>query len=494
MSDHLRPYQRLSIESLRSGIQSGHKHQILCAATGAGKSIIATELIRLCKEKGSRALFVVDRRVLVDQFSRHLDNYGIDHGVLMAKHYRFRPHEKVQVASVQTLERMESWPRFDILIIDEIHACHRESLRKMIASMPNVRTTGLTATPFTKGLGKTFSNVVNVITMRELVDQGYLVPFRVFIAHEIDTTGIKIVGGEFKKDELESKSLTIVGDVVADYINISTRTWGETRKTIVFCSGVAHGKELVRRFAEIGKNFISISYEDDEDYKTQILADFARPDTDIDGLISTDILTRGFDVTDIEHVILARPLRKSLSLHIQMIGRGARPHPGKEFCVIQDNSGNYLRFKDDYDDVFSNGVHELDDGKEKPKKELTKKEKEAAKCPKCSALWQGRTDTCPLCGFVRDKKSAVEAVAGEIKELADSPKKERFTPEFKEAFYSELLHYAISKGYSPGWAAWKFKERFSAFPHKKKGVSPRQPSPETLAYIKHLAIKAAKSK
>lgn len=489
---NLRPYQVDSIEALRQGIKSGHNHQILCASTGAGKSIIAVEIIRLCKERGSRALFLVDRRVLVDQFSKHLDANDIDHGVLMSKHWRFRPQEHVQVVSIQTLERMESFPRFDIIIIDEAHAMLRKSIKTILKNYPNVKVTGLTATPFTKGIGSVYTNVVNVITMKQLVEQGFLVPYRVFVAHEIDMEGVKIKLGEFESAETEKRGMQIVGDIVSDYIAISTRTWGETRKTIVFCAGVAHGQELAKKFAEVGKNFISISYEDTDEFKDEVIKEFSKPDTDIDGLISTDILTRGFDVPDVEHVILARPLKKSLSLHIQMIGRGARIYPDKEFCIIQDHSGNYLRFKDDFDDVYSNGVHHLDDGREKPKKELTKTEKEKAKCPKCGALWTlGRS--CFSCGFVIEKKSKIETVAGEMKELdLQNVKKEKFTSEFKEKFYQGLLFYARQKGMKDGWAFFQYKDKFNLEPSWKKIATP--PNEDVLNFIKYKNIKNAKAK
>ncbi len=71
------------------------------------------------------------------------------------------------------------------------------------------------------------------------------------------------------------------------------------------------------------------------------------------------VLSRGFDQTDVEHVILARPLKKSFSEHVQMAGRGARIHDGKQLCVIQDNSGNWLRFQDDWDELFHRGVATL---------------------------------------------------------------------------------------------------------------------------------------
>jgi hypothetical protein len=284
-------------------------------------------------KKGSRVMFVCDRRVLVDQFSRHLDKHGIEHGVYMAGHWRHRPDAHVQVASIQTMERMESWPKVDFIMVDEIHAVMRKSLKTFLTNHKEVRVIGLTATPFHPDIGKHFTNVTNVVTMKQLVDEGFLVPFRVFVAKEIDMTGVKVVAGEWQKDETEKRSLSIVGDVVADYIRISQEVFGGPRKTICFSAGVAHGESLVQKFQEHGINAVQISYKDTEEYKTEVLEEFAKPDTDIQIVISSDILTRGFDQTDVEHVIIAKPLRKAFSMHVQMVGRGARPHPGKEFCI-----------------------------------------------------------------------------------------------------------------------------------------------------------------
>jgi len=338
MSFELRPYQSDSIESLREGFKQGHKRQVLAASTGAGKSLMSLSILDSARKKGSKVMFVCDRRVLVDQFSRHLDKHGIDHGCYMAGHWRHRPYESVQVASIQTIERMGSWPAVDLVIVDEIHACMRKSLKDFMTNNPDIKVLGLTATPFHAEMGKYFTSVTNVITMDQLVQDGFLVPFRVFVATEVDTKGVKVLNtGEWQQEEIEKRSLSIVGDVVADYVRISEEVFGGPRKTICFSAGVAHGTELVNRFAEVGINAVQISYKDDEEFKKQVLEDFAKPDTDIKIVVSSDILTRGFDQTDVEHVIIAKPLRKAFSMHVQMVGRGARMHPGKSFCIIQDN-------------------------------------------------------------------------------------------------------------------------------------------------------------
>jgi len=463
-----RKYQVDSIQSLRDGFRSGHIRQVLAAPTGAGKSVIMLDMIRSAIEKGSRVMFICERRVLVEQFSKHLDGAGIDHGVLMAKHWRHRPYELVQVASAQTLERMESLPAFDVCFIDEVHVGLRASVIKMIEGRPTLKIVGATATPFNAKIPKYFSSVTSVTTMKQLVSDGHLVPFRVFVAHEIDTKGLKVVAGEWQKDELEKRGQQIVGDVVSDYVRISNEVYGGYRKTICFSCGIAHGADLAQKFQDAGINAIQISSEDDDEYKAEVLREFAKPDTDIKVVISVAILSRGFDQSDVDHVILARPLKKSFSEHVQMIGRGARPHEGKAFATIQDHSGNFLRFKDDWDTLYNEGVTELGQGQDaKSRKEPSEKEKKELKCPKCSVVWHGG-DVCLNCGHVRAKKNDVVAVAGQISELGDTPKKEKYSMEMKTSWYAQFLGYAQERGHAEGSAAHRFKEKFGTYPKMDK--------------------------
>lgn len=457
----LRPYQECSINGLRDGFKSGHKRQVLAAATGSGKSIMALSILDAARKKGSKVMFMCDRRVLVDQFSKHLDRHDIDHGCYMAGHWRHRPYENVQVASIQTIERMGEWPKVDLIIVDEIHAVMRKSLKNYMDAHPDVKILGLTATPHHPDLGRYFSSVTNVVSMEQLVKEGFLVPFRVFVATEIDTKGVKVTAGEWQKDELEKRGLMIVGDVVADYVRISNEVFGKPKKTIVFSSGVAHGTELVNRFAEVGLNFVQISYLDDEEYKQQVLEDFAKPDTEIQGVISSDILTRGFDNTAVEHVVIAKPLRKAFSMHVQMVGRGARPHEGKQFCVIQDNAGNWLRFQEDWEEIYHDGTKTLDASKDaKTRKEKTELEKKQSKCPKCSALWPSGSDVCIHCGHVREKKSKIGSLPGEMHELNGTAANR----DEKQAFWSMCQYKVRNAGWSSGRAAHTYKDKFGVWP------------------------------
>jgi DNA repair protein RadD len=487
MDLELREHQMHVVNALREGFKQGHRTQLLYAPTGFGKTEVAIYLMKATKDNYKRAAMVLDRIVLVDQTSNRLTKYGINHGVFQADHWKFDRTNRLQVCSAQTLERRTNFPEIDLLIVDECHIT-REQTSEFIKNNPKVKVIGLTATPFTKGLGDLYSNVVCGATTEDLVANKWLTPLRVYIAKEIDMTGVKKVAGEWSADQTTERGMQITGDIVDEWIKKTHEVFGKPVKTIVFCSGVAHGSHLVDKFAQKGYNFVSISYKDNDDFKRAAIEDFARPDTEINGLIATDILTRGFDVSDVLIGVSARPFSKSLSSHIQQMGRVMRPHEGKEFALWLDHSGNYLRFRDDWDEVYSEGVKALNSKVERAKKEPTEKTKKESKCPECGYLWPKNSDTCPACGHVRKRRSLVEAVAGELVELVSGKKVNK---DDKQIFYSELLYIAGQRNYNPNWASHKYREKFGVWP---KGLADTTipPSINTQKWIRSKDIQWAK--
>jgi len=489
MELELRDYQTEAIEMLRAGFKAGHKAQILYLATGGGKTECAIALLDAARKKGTKAAMLLDRIVLCDQTSKRLDKYSIDHGVLQSGHWRYRPGEQIQVCSAQTIEKRGSFPGLSLLIIDEVHQQRKQTI-EFIRNNPDIRVVGLTATPFTKGLGSVYTNVVSPITTKALVEANSLVPLRVYIAKEIDMEGAKKVAGEWSQAESTSRGMKITGDIVAEWVKKTHEVFGRPEKTIVFCSGVEHGKDLQNKFAEQGYNFISISYKDDDQFKKDVIDDFNKPDTDIHGLIATDILTKGFDAPSVKIGVSARPFSKSLSSHIQQMGRVMRTYPGKEFGLWLDHSGNYLRFRGEWDDVFENGVSELDDGAEKAKKEPTTKEKEDSKCPSCSAVWPKGSDTCSHCGYVRERKNAVSSVPGEMHELQSDNK-----PKVDKQKWWSMCQYKMRvEGWSAGRAAHTYKEKFGVWPRGLDDAPWLLPSPEFDKAVRASLIKYLKGK
>ena len=488
MELELRDHQVDVINALRDNFKKGIRSQLLYAPTGFGKTEVAIYLMKATAENNKRAAIMMDRLVLVDQTSQRLTKYHLRHGVFQAGHAFWNPMENLQVCSAQTMEARPNFPNTDLLIVDECHIARRQTI-EYIEANPQMKVIGLTATPFTKGLGEIYETVVTGATTGSLVERKWLTPLKVYIAKEIDMTGAKKVAGEWSADEVQSRGMQITGDIVQEWAKKTKEVFGGPRKTIVFCAGVNHGNQLVDEFARCGYNFVSISYKDNDSFKRDAIEDFAKPDTTIHGLIATDILTRGFDVPDVMIGVSARPFSKSLSSHIQQMGRVMRPYPGKEFALWLDHGGNYLRFRDDWDEVFEEGVKELDTKTEKAKKEPTEREKKQSKCPACGYLWPRTADSCPACGHVKERR-LLDTVPGELAELV---KTKKVVYEDRQRFYSELLYYANQRAYNPHWASHKYREKFGVWPRGLYETT-AYPSPTTLSWIKAKNIAFAKSK
>lgn len=434
----LRDYQAAAIDGLRQGFREGLTSLLLSAPTGAGKTVIGSQLLHDALNRKDRegnaaptpTAFMVDRVVLVDQTSRTLDRYGIPHGIIQAGHWRYRPNEPIQICSAQTIEKRGFFPGCRLLINDECHVT-RAATSELIANRDKIglKVVGLSATPFTKGLADLYQRVVNVTTTRRLQADGHLCNLVAYAAKAIDMDGAKTVAGEWSDKEATARGLKIVGDVLNEWVEKTTEHFGGPVKTIVFAASVAHGEEVCRQFQDAGYNFHQISYKDTSDERRRALIDeFSKPDSEIMGLVACEVLTKGFDVPDVLCGIAARPYRKSLSSHIQQIGRVLRTAPGKEFALWLDHSGNYLRFYDDTEKFFEEGVEGLDDGRlqdTKPREEPTEEEREARKCPNptCHAIIpRPRPDNCPKCGAkLSVLRNLIEVVEGKMVMIGGKP-------------------------------------------------------------------------
>ena len=468
----LRPYQLDSVDGLRAGIREGKKRQILVAPTGAGKTVIASHLLREADRKGSYALFLVDRVALVDQTSKTLDEYGIRHGVIQGGHPRWAPRENVQVCSIQTLAR-RSLPRNPSLFIyDEAH-CVYKSATDFMARHPDAVGVGLTATPFTPGLAEHWSGVVNVTTTRTLIKDGFLVEPKIYVARSPEDAELGLNSfGEFSDRSAEAAGIRIVGDVVKEWISKTTEHFGGPVKTIVFSPSVDHGREVCAAFSAAGFNFQQISYLDkDDDERRLKIEEFRRPDSMIHGLVSCGVLTKGFDVADVRCGISCKPYRKSLSSHLQEIGRIMRPIMGEDKKAIWlDHSGNIERFAVDMFDVWDNGAGDLASGSKRD--ETPRKRDEATRekvvCGSCGGVL--RCNSCLCCGWEKPARSGIVAVEGEMVEfVADAMRMEARAGLRAEclkdpkAVYNAALCYAIEhcrdgdcdKSRKQAYAVWK---------------------------------------
>ena len=484
----LREFQIRAHESLREGARAGHKKQLVMSPTGSGKSVLSLHFIDQVLKKGKRAMFVCDRKTLINQTSEVADSVGLgDHGIIQAQNPRFDLSKAFQIASVQTLMR-RGWPQnIDVIVIDEAHAMHKTWVDHIQSENCKAFVLALSATPFSKGLGKIFTNLVNAATMHELTESGVLVPLRIFSCRRPDMTGAETSGGEWTDKAAEKCELALVGDVVIEW-----NKHAQNLKTIVFGATILHCEELCKQFLECGIRAAVFTSDTDDDTRTVLLEEYRKHDSQLRVLISVEALAKGFDVPDVECVCDCRPLRKSLSTAIQMWGRGLRSSKdtGKSECILLDFSGNVIRFADDFSDVFYNGLSKLNDGEKLDKDVRKDEDNEPRACPSCGFMPMGKR--CLQCGFQPTPRALVEHLPGEMHEVRLANGKVLAPDEVN--LYAQCATYA--KQYSEpekqkGRAAHLFRDITGKWP--PSGFTPEtapdvEPTRNTLNKIKALRI------
>jgi len=484
MSAHeLRDYQKDAICALRQSLRSGKRRPVLQMPTGAGKTATAGAIINMAQEKGNKVIFCVPAISLVNQTVDSFERDGIfEIGVMQAFHERTDHRAPIQVASIQTLMR-RNIPETSLVIVDECHVSFKfmDKWFKQLEEQ-KVPVIGLTATPWAKGMGKLYDDLIIGTTTQRLIDSGYLSNFKVFAPAHPDLTGVKIVKGDYETKGL-SRAMqqgTLVADIVSTWLEK-----GEDRPTLCFGVDRAHAKKLQQQFLEAG---VPTGYMDaftDIEEREQIAKQFANGDLKV--VCNVGVLTTGID-WDVRCIILARPTRSEI-LYTQIIGRGLRTAEGKDYCLILDHSDTTLRLG------FVTDIHHdvLDSGK-KTKGIHEKKIKLPRACPKCAYLKPPGSRECPVCGFAAVATSKVETEEGELAELTSKKEQlgKQWTTQVKLNFYAELLGYARQKGYKDGWAYHAYKQRIGVGPPSRP--IPLAPSPATLSWIRHLNIARAKQR
>lgn len=484
--------QEMITDACRNEMRT-YKKIILMAATGVGKTVIAAWMTKQAYLKGLKILFICDRINLINQTSNVYNDYGILHGIYQAQNELYAPDLPVQIGSIQTLARRKL-RKYDFIIIDEVHTFFKAH-EKILKHNPDAFVLGLSATPFSKGLGKYFDKHIEPVPMKKLIELGYLCDFEIYGPEIIDVSNIRTVAGDYREDDLSAAAdkPELVADVVKTWIKLAER-----RKTIVFAVNVAHGRSLEKEFKKQGINAREINgymKKDGDDGAEQILKDFR--DNKFDILISVEMLVKGFDVEDISCVVFATATKSIMKL-IQATGRGLRRHPDKKICRILDHGTNFERlgWPDEYEFL------ELDDGKHQrtKNKEKIKKEKLPKKCTSCDFLKPAGVQKCPACGFIPKFIKAVEFEDGELKKLQRKAKGE-YTLVQKQSFLAQLNMYAATKGFKEGkngcygWSLHAYKEKFGSEVPSRLNWGKKDPvQQEVKKFITYLNIKRAKAK
>jgi DNA repair protein RadD len=487
----LRPRQEAAIDGIRQAIREGHKRIILQAPTGAGKTILASHIIAGALDKGKHPLFTVPQVSLIDQTIRRLEAQGIsDIGVIQAQHSRTDGSARVQIASVQTLVR-RPLPNADFVLIDEIHL-QFAALNKILDSeeWKDKVVIGLSATPWSKGMGRRWTKLVPFGTTNELIAEGWLTPLVAYGVPDEYAPDVSKVHTNFDGDYVESEAADamstqqIIGNVV--------RTWkekGPGDKTFMFCVNRVHAKKMQHEFEAAGFPCGYIDGSMDSDQRETVFKKYRSGEYKL--ISSVGCLVVGVD-EDVRCIIFL-VLTKSEMKWVQAGGRGLRLADGKEHLLLLDHAGTCEALG-----LFTDIHHEaldMHDPNEKGQPFSDRKPPKPSKCPRCNSIVSKGKTACPVCGAILVSTKSPRTLDGELVQVGSKKTKEKVEkielP--RSQWYGGLLWIAHERGYSEGWAAHKYREKFGNWPNGMAKVA-TQPHPEVIKFERYIRIRNAKSR
>jgi superfamily II DNA or RNA helicase/predicted nucleic acid-binding Zn ribbon protein len=447
----LRPYQVSAVDEIRGAFKES-KRVVLCLPTGAGKTVVFSEIVRRVLEKGRRVAIVTHRRELLSQAGK-LNRCDI----LM-----------VETLNNQIKRGVVNLSSYDLLVIDEAHI---GNFRKILEGFDGF-VIGATATPVSKPpMAQSYGKLINSVGIGELIAQGYLCNPITYAMHPVDTSKIATRMGEFTAQGLDDafNRPKVYEGVVSEYC----KRWRE-KKAIVFCVNIEASLNTADSFArEVGADRVYCVHSKQPSAERVALVEaFTASANGI--LVNCGIATTGFDCPDIEVVVVNRAT-KSVALWLQMVGRGSRPTANKSAFTILDFGENVHRLgfwqeARDWGKAFA--------GMEQKKGQGVAPVKD---CPCCGAVLYASARFCEFCGeaFATEKKAergSLELMAYEklngryLFEIAKTPAdlwELKSRKNYKQAFiervlyyanYSELRRFWNAKGYTQGYTNRRERE------------------------------------
>lgn len=500
----LRPHQETNLQQLREAVECG-LDPLLVAPCGYGKGTLITFIVKSAVALGYSVIFAVHGKSLVADMSQRLTKLGIAHGVLMGGARRERWHP-VQVASIDTLHRMEHPPAADLFIVDEAHMAMSPTWRKALERFPNARVIGMTATPIRldkKGLGRKTGGLFDCMVLgpseESLITETFLVGSRVLAPPSIDVSSVKKTAGDFNTKQLAQvcDKTKLTGDIVKHW-----QQYAPTRKTAAFGVDKAHAMHITEQFRSVGIHWEYVDADTDQRERQRIWDEL--DNGCLMGVSSVGCISVGWDHPVVSCLIMARPTA-SLGLWRQMLGRGSRPYEGKQDFLVLDHAGNTMRhapygfFEDEIPWCLDGEAIKPGD---KPAPSITTCKQSVMHCPcpdpmgqhegdgthwPCYATFKSGPHECPYCKLPIVKKvKKVEIEQGELGEIKRLPRRAKTAEEWragsdgeKFAHYMELLEVQAQRSYKPNWASLKYHAIYNEWPGRDwKGLAGELPPPE----------------
>lgn len=470
----LRDYQKEAKNQARNSFLRNKR--VICALpTGGGKTVIASSIIKDALNRGSKVCIIVHRIEILKQFYKALREFDINiinfvvsevtrrqlteegcHGLFEKR------LKQVNLCMVETFHRRYSKHYHDLdvdfYVMDEIHW---GSYRKLCHEANNAFILGFTATPKATSrvepLNTYFDDIVVPVTVKDLIKKKFLVKGRTFSIN-YNFKGLKVRMGEFTESSLlqEFKRPRLFKGVVQNYLEHANGL-----RAICYNVNVEHSKLVCSEFNERGINAVHVDGTTPPEERARIFRDYEEGRADI--LCNVGVATTGYD-NPATRCIIENRATMQLTLHHQMLGRGARPitnplvEPKNEFIII-DMGRNYMRHG-----LYGEDVDWKEIFHDPSVSENKNEDKKLIECPECGAIIKASLIKCSYCDNERTPKEVSESLMGfmdteEIKEFrrANLPSYLR-GKKFSEMNDAELKQYGDLMGYKKNWF-WAIRKK-----------------------------------
>ena len=465
----LRPRQKIFVDRSISSL-GNFGNTLGVAPTGAGKTILFSHIVgNLLKNEGLNKVLVIAHRDELteqnrDKFLRI--NPNIATSVVDSKTKSWEGN--VTFAMVQTLSmpaNLENIPNLDLLVIDEAHHAAAETYRRIIDRAlelnPHCRILGLTATPNRsdgKGLRDVFSNVADQISLAELISSGHLVMPRTFVI-DVGVRGqlseVKVSGADF---DMTAVDRIMNQEPINEAVVEQWKGKAENRKTVVFCSTIAHAESVTATFNSNGVKAVMVSGQMSPDKRNRNLTAYSEGDASV--IVNVQVLTEGWDHPPTSCVVLLRP-SSAKSTMIQMVGRGLRTinsqeHPNlvKHNCIILDFGTSSLIHGTLEQDIDLDGI-------------LTTADPLMMDCPSCGSKIPLASYECPICGEeLRSERQKAEKELLTSVEMMEINLLNRSSFEWVELFDDHSAF--LSTGFNAWAGVFKYRDNWYSVGGKEK--------------------------
>jgi superfamily II DNA or RNA helicase len=347
------PFQERLLELIELARERGHHRNLLVAATGTGKTVMAALDFGHLKEQlaRSRLLFIAHREEILDQslatfrYALRDASFG-EKWVGGTRPTRFE-HVFASIQSINAGDLADLPPdHFDVVIVDEFHHAAARSYARVLDHLVPVELLGLTATPErSDGLPILHwfdDRIAAELRLWDAIDQQHLAPFLYFGIYDgLDLRDIRWRRGRGYDIEALSDAFTS-SDAWARLVvqQVAEHAEPATMRCLGFCVSIEHARFMAQHFSRHGIDAVAIWGDSPRADREAALRDLASGQVRV--VFSVDLFNEGVDVPAVDTVLMLRPT-ESPTLFLQQLGRGLRKTSGKAFCVVLDFVGTHRK-------------------------------------------------------------------------------------------------------------------------------------------------------